>query len=299
MLGRIHPFAMEKDDRAKAYERLERAYCIQQPWPVPDQACIVWRADLMEMRYDLIHKQASFDFNRAKRENGQPTALTVPAAGACQPLADERAAFEAWLRRRWPNACRPIDEKTVTGSYAFTENNLLWEVWQVRAALAQQAGARAQPELTVWYGAMPESNGKSNFTAILRRKGAGPFDTCHVTIDRSEYPDRVRYEADRVRWIIGELDAAPCILDYDADKHSGYVAAPAPATEEERDAKDAARWRWFAKHGFFWRGSHCLQTCWPRHGEIGVKDPDAENSKEAAINAEIDAAIQSKTQEAS
>jgi hypothetical protein len=42
----------------------------------------------------------------------------------------ERAAFEAWLRSRWPNASRPIDEKTATGSYAFTENNLLWEAWQ-------------------------------------------------------------------------------------------------------------------------------------------------------------------------
>jgi hypothetical protein len=49
---------------------------------------------------------------------------------------EERALFEAWLRRRWPNAHRPIDEKTATGSYAFTENNLLWEAWQARASLA-------------------------------------------------------------------------------------------------------------------------------------------------------------------
>lgn len=73
-----------------------------------------------------------------------------------------------------------------------------------------------QPELEVWYGAMPESNGKSNFTAILKRKG------CGITLDRSEYPDRVRYEADRARYLIGDLDEEPCILDYDADKHSGY-----------------------------------------------------------------------------
>lgn len=82
-----------------------------------------------------------------------------------------------------------------------------------------------QPELTVWYGPMPESNGKSNFTAILVRKG-GDF-TDGITIDRSEYPDRVRYEADRVRYLIGELDKRPFILDYDADKHSGYAEAPA------------------------------------------------------------------------
>lgn len=80
---------------------------------------------------------------------------------------------------------------------------------------------RAAPQdgkLTVWYGSMPESNGKSNFTAILHRGDVSKG----MTIDRSEYPDRVRYEADRVRWLIGELDREPWILDYDAEKHSGY-----------------------------------------------------------------------------
>lgn len=91
-----------------------------------------------------------------------------------------------------------------------------------------------QPELTVWEGAMPESNGKSNFTAVLMRKGAGLFDGISggMTIARSEYPDRVRYEADCVRWLIGELKEQPCILDYDADKHSGY-AAPIVQAEQQ------------------------------------------------------------------
>lgn len=110
-------------------------------------------------------------------------------------------------------------------------------------ALRQQAPAVPQPELTVWYGPMPESNGKSNFTAILVRKG-GDF-TDGITIDRSEYPDRVRYEADRVRYLIGELDERPFILDYDADKHSGYVEAtashPAPSPQ---DAGEASATQW-------------------------------------------------------
>jgi len=54
------------------------------------------------------------------------------------------------------------------------------------------------------------------------------------------------------------------------------------------DAKDAERWRWFVDHGFFWRSEHCIQTCWPRHGEIGAKDPSIK--KEAIINEAIDAA---------
>lgn len=102
----------------------------------------------------------------------------------------------------------------------------------------------SQPELTVWYGPMPESNGKSNYTAILMRKG-GDADvekldnfTDGITIDRSEYPDRVRYEADRARYLIGELTERPDILAYDAEKHSGYVKpeVAAPVTAEPVDA---------------------------------------------------------------
>lgn len=74
-------------------------------------------------------------------------------------------------------------------------------------------------ELTVWYGSMPESNGKTNWTALLHRKG-NLFGG--ITIDRSEYQDRVRYEADRMRHMIGELEEEPCILDYDPELHSGY-----------------------------------------------------------------------------
>lgn len=70
----------------------------------------------------------------------------------------------------------------------------------------------AQP-LAVWFGPMPESNGKTNWTAILHRG-----DLAHgFTIERSEHHDRVRYEADRVRHLIGELAEEPDILAYDAD----------------------------------------------------------------------------------
>ncbi|WP_288877423.1 hypothetical protein [uncultured Citrobacter sp.] len=82
-------------------------------------------------------------------------------------------------------------------------------------------GADRKPELAVWYGAMPETNGKTNWTAMLHRKGQHPWEG--ITIDRSEYPDRVRYEADRIRHLIGELPDKPDILSYDADAHSGYV----------------------------------------------------------------------------
>ncbi|EAR8162883.1 DUF551 domain-containing protein [Salmonella enterica] len=88
-----------------------------------------------------------------------------------------------------------------------------------RAAMLQ--GTDGKPELTVWYGSMPETNGKTNWTAMLHRKGQHPWEG--ITIDRSEYHDRVRYEADRMRHLIGELPDEPDILSYDADSHSGYV----------------------------------------------------------------------------
>lgn len=94
------------------------------------------------------------------------------------------------------------------------------------AAYPATVTAPAQPELTVWYGPMPESSGAQNFTATLKRKGASMFDTDSFTFSRSEYPDRVRYDADCMRYLIGELTKRPDILDYDAHKHSGY-AAPA------------------------------------------------------------------------
>lgn len=80
------------------------------------------------------------------------------------------------------------------------------------------------PRLTVWEGAMPESNGKSNFTVMLMRKDEKFADsiTEGICIYRSEYPDRARYEADCMRHLIGELPEKPWITDYDADLHSGY-----------------------------------------------------------------------------
>lgn len=67
------------------------------------------------------------------------------------------------------------------------------------------------------------------------------------------------------------------------------LATPPAQDAGTGEAKDAERWRWFRHHGFFWRGPYCLQTCWPRHGEIGAPDPSI--GKAAIIDAEIDCAI--------
>lgn len=121
------------------------------------------------------------------------------------------------------------------------ENALASELYSAAAAILllvkEERGALAsaeklRPELAVWYGSMPESNGKSNWTAILYRKDDGIGGGVNITIDRSEYPDRVRYEADRVRFLIGEIDKEPWILDYDADKCDAPKASEPPSATQ-------------------------------------------------------------------
>ncbi|HEM8761197.1 TPA: hypothetical protein U2Q91_004635 [Enterobacter hormaechei] len=109
-----------------------------------------------------------------------------------------------------------------------------------RAAMLQGKAelVTAHPELTVWYGSMPETNGKTNWTAMLHRKGHHPWEG--ITIDRSEYPERVRYEADRMRHLIGELTDEPDILAYDADAHSGYAEPVSQRDELPYDPQIAA-----------------------------------------------------------
>lgn len=105
-----------------------------------------------------------------------------------------------------------------------------WEWLESNAEPINTARPQPAASLAVWYGSMPESNGKTNWTAILHRKGEPIWDGACITIDRSEYPERVRYEADRMRHLIGELEQEPDILAYDADKHSGYVKPAAHLT---------------------------------------------------------------------
>lgn len=90
--------------------------------------------------------------------------------------------------------------------------------WLARQESLVVEQLESKPKLQVWYGKMPESNGKTNWTCQLH---AGDWAE-GFTIARSEYEDRVRYDADCLRYLIGEIKERPCILDYEGDKHSGY-----------------------------------------------------------------------------
>ena len=150
---------------------------------------------------------------RLRRHDIKPGILyTAPPAPVSVPdLLEQFAEFMAAESIKSGDYPDGWQSKASNAAHEYAQN--------IRAAMLQ--GADGKPELTVWYGSMPETNGKTNWTAMLHRKGQHPWEG--ITIDCSEYPDRVRYEADRMRHLIGELADEPDILAYDADAHSGYV----------------------------------------------------------------------------
>lgn len=80
--------------------------------------------------------------------------------------------------------------------------------------------ATNQPRLTVRLQSFPESNGKRNWTALLVRVDAwdGLIGNCGgITIERGELWNRVAFEAERAKFLIGERDTEPFILDYGTD----------------------------------------------------------------------------------
>ena len=94
-----------------------------------------------------------------------------------------------------------------------------------KAALAaspqpQPVQPSEQPRLTVRLTAFPESNGKRNWTALLVRVGpwGGLIGNCGgIQVGRGELWNRVAYEAECARFLIGERDTEPHILDYGDD----------------------------------------------------------------------------------
>jgi hypothetical protein len=86
-----------------------------------------------------------------------------------------------------------------------------------------QSGLRSEKSavpLTVRLVSYPESNGKRNWTAMFAR--IQPWDGLignagGVTIGRGEYWNRVAYEAERARFLIGERTTEPGIWAYGED----------------------------------------------------------------------------------
>jgi len=172
-----------------------------------------------------------------------------PDGAAVQQGRDDSAVFEK-LGREMYAMTTTVHSPSIPFAEACACIPVIWENFvQERnrhAAAELVAASLLAVPLSVWYGSMPESNGKKNWTAILHR---GDFME-GITIARSEYPDRVRYEADRMRHLIGELPEAPDILAYDADlceAGSASTSEPAPQAVQAQALevlKELVRWHY-------------------------------------------------------
>lgn len=83
-----------------------------------------------------------------------------------------------------------------------------------------------QPELEVVIRAFPESNGKQNWTAMLVRKDRSwdglQGNAGGITIARGEYWNRVAYDAERTKFLIGAVSTEPSIRNYMRDTKEPY-----------------------------------------------------------------------------
>lgn len=156
---------------------------------------------------------------------------------AIKVLADEARAALA-QRQQVPGGWKlvpkaPTQEMTEAGATSINYNggNARWsdirEAWADMLAAApaitavpQAAEPQRQPRLTVRVQSFPESNGKRNWTALLVRVDpwGGLVGNCGgITIARGEFWNRVAYEAECARALLGERDTEPFILDYGDD----------------------------------------------------------------------------------
>ena len=97
---------------------------------------------------------------------------------------------------------------------------------QIEGAISENDRLRAEVEalqktqLTVRLTSFPETNGRRNWTALLVRKHPwdGLIGNCGgITVAHGELWNRVAYEAERAKFLIGERPDEPFILDYGDD----------------------------------------------------------------------------------
>lgn len=227
----IEPIGKEGYSLAEALEPGTLLY-LEQPASagVPEGWKLVLVEPTEEMKDAADHAWQAYDDHGSSRDSAVAAYRSMVAAAPVPPVAtvqDEREAFEDWYCREYWDFKESAPSIWNGKEYDHLSVQLAFASWQARAAQSAPVPPSVQPQLTVWYGSMPESNGKLNFTAILNRKDAvGLIKFDGLTIARSEYPNRVLYEADCVRHLIGELAERPDILDYDTDKRSDYVPPP-------------------------------------------------------------------------
>ena len=101
---------------------------------------------------------------------------------------------------------------------------------------------RQQPRLRVVVASFPETNGKRNWTALILREDhswGGLVGTAGgVTLARGEMWNRVAYEAERAKYLIGLRDTEPFVLDYgdDTPTPDGWGGEKGPRRRNGRES---------------------------------------------------------------
>jgi hypothetical protein len=117
------------------------------------------------------------------------------------------------------------------------------EITRLRA----EVEALQKTQLTVRLTSFPETNGRRNWTALLVRKQPwdGLIGNCGgITVAHGELWNRVAYEAERAKFLIGERPDEPFILDYGDDietpeQWQGEVRTKARAAIAKEEAGNA------------------------------------------------------------
>lgn len=156
--------------------------------------------------------------NRAAKLDVSPNTKTTPCPTCSAPCTTKvlmRGGEHGWgtsdlERTRYSYAGAPKQVAGVERTFGY---------WQTHPE-HEPLGDHSMVPLTVRLTSFPESNGKRNWTALLVRKEKwdGLIGNCGgITIERGELWNRVAYEAERARFLIGERDTEPFILDYGDD----------------------------------------------------------------------------------
>lgn len=115
------------------------------------------RALLNAVYYDWPNSPAvrSMVLKRARTLQTELNALESVKAQPAEAGADERAAFEAWVKNvrgsPWPIALDRAD----AGNYLYLPAAEAWQVWQARAALAASA-QKVEPDRAAWFAHQQE-----------------------------------------------------------------------------------------------------------------------------------------------
>lgn len=156
-----------------------------------------------------------------KRELAKQTLLCAGLVAQCEDLGVNTLGLRGARCARLEKA---LAERAVKGAGATGRaGGEGAEVGRVGTVDAKVTGD--QPNLTVVVASYPETNGKRNWTALLRRADDPGFrglvgNAGGIPLARGELWNRVAYAAECAKYLIGERATEPFVLDYGDDKET-------------------------------------------------------------------------------